>query len=157
MKITRRQGLALSASIGLTGCGMFGSSPTGLKLTITAGAQLNPGPAGNPAPLAFRFFELAGIDAFGTASFAALFYNPSDTLRSDLINSFTLEVTPSSTVNVTRTLDDQTRYLGIVAGYRDIGNATWRLTKKINVHGSNRVRLLAGQLAISYAPPGGWF
>jgi type VI secretion system protein VasD len=157
MTETRRGALLAGLGLGLTGCGIFGSSPTGLNLTIAASSQLNPNPSGVPAPLALKFFELVSADAFGTASFSALFYTPNDALRSDLLNTFGTEITPGSSAAIRRTLNGQAQYLGIVAGYRDIGNAIWRLTRPLNVHGGNRVRLVVGRLALSFPPAGGWF
>ncbi len=157
MTATRRGALLSGVGLTLAGCGIFGSSTTGLNLSIAASAELNPNPSGVPAPLAMKFFELVSADAFGTATFSALFYAPNDALRSDLLNTFGAEITPASNTVIKRTLNGQAQFLGVVAGYRDIGNATWRLTRPLNVHGGNRVRLIAGRLALSFPPAGGWF
>jgi type VI secretion system protein VasD len=156
MTVTRRGALLTGLGFTLTGCGLFGSSATGLNLSIAAGSELNPNPAGVPTPLALKFFELVSADAFGTATFSALFYTPNDALRTDLLNTFGAEITPASNTVIKRTLNGQAQFLGIVAGYRDIGNATWRLTRPLNVGGGNRLRLIAGRLNLSFAPAGGW-
>lgn len=154
MALTRRLALTTAAGSMLTACG---SSASRLKLSIQASAQLNPGPEGDPAPLALRFLELTSVNAFMTAPFAALFYNPSATLRSDLLDSFPIDVTPSSDIKTERVLNDQTQFVGIVAGYREIDDATWRMTQTVRQGRTTTVTLIADRLAISVAPKGGWF
>ena len=154
MTLSRRFALTLSMGSALAACG---SSPSRLKLSIQASAQLNPGPEGDPAPLALRFLELVSVNAFMTTPFAALFYNPSNALRSDLLDSFPIDVTPSADIKTTRVLSEQTQFLGIVAGYRNIDDATWRMTQKVRQGRTTTLNLIADRLAISNAPKGGWF
>jgi type VI secretion system protein VasD len=145
----RRTGLLLSLTA-LSGC--FGPSPTTLTLTVNADSELNPNKSGVASPLVLKFYELADADSFEAATFDQLFYTASATLKTDLLNSFTLQLVPGQkNVMVRRTLSSQTGFLGVVAGYRQISDADWRLTRRINMRGSNRIKLEAGRLALSFS------
>jgi type VI secretion system protein VasD len=147
--ITRRQSL-LFALLALGGCS--GPSPTGLKLSIFADSQLNPNNAGVASPLVIKFYELAGTSAFRAASFSDLFYSADNVLKSNLLNTFSVEVIPSQKlINPQTLLSSQTQFLGIVGGYRLIDNASWRLVWNVRQNSQNRVQLIAGRLALSFA------
>ncbi|GAB0114820.1 type VI secretion system lipoprotein TssJ [Acidisoma sp. C75] len=149
MKAYGRRTALLVSLTALSGC--FGPSPTTLNLTVDADPQLNPSNSNAPSPMVLKFFELTDPDAFEAATFNQLFYSANDTLKSDLLNTFSLQLVPGQKkATIRRNLTSQTAYLGIVAGYRQINNASWRLTRKINMRGSNRIRLVAGRLALSY-------
>ncbi|MGO1079364.1 type VI secretion system lipoprotein TssJ [Inquilinus sp. CA228] len=156
-KISRRLALC-SGLLALTGCSsLFGSSKTRLKATVDASGNVNPGPDDRPAPVAVRFYELTTRDSFDAADFQGLFYNPSTALGAALLNTISKDLIPGTNETMERDLSDQTRFLGIVAGYRDITNATWRTVVTVDQGDSNTVKVTLDRLSLTATRDDSWF
>ena len=64
--------------------------------------------------------------AFANASFFQLYDDDSAVLGGDLQDRSDFVLRPGETVSLTRNLKLETRFLGVVAAYQDIDQATWR-------------------------------
>jgi type VI secretion system protein VasD len=112
----------------LTGCAIFGPSVPHASIDIQSAKYLNPDINGNPSPIVVTIYELKNQFAFKQASYDALATNSSSILGGDLIDQQTIEVRPDTVMSVSQPLSPNTQYLGIVAAYRNIDQATWRTT-----------------------------
>ncbi|MGK9236881.1 type VI secretion system lipoprotein TssJ [Inquilinus limosus] len=156
-KVLRQVALCFGLLV-LAGCSsLFGSSTTQLTATVEASGNVNPGPDDQPAPIAVRFYELTTRDSFDAADFQGLFYEPSKTLGATLLNTISKELIPGTKDTMERDLSDQTRFLGIVAGYRDITNAEWRTVVPIDQGDSNTVKITLDRLSLTATRDDSWF
>ena len=104
-------GLLLAA-----GCG---SSPPLLRGTIAVDSNVNPDRAGRPSPIVVRVYELKSVAAFSGADFFALFDNEQATLSGELVGREEFQLQPD------------TKFIGVVAAFRDLEQARWRQTAPV--------------------------
>lgn len=123
--------------------------PTTAGLTVQATEKINPNAAGTASPVVVRIYELKATSVFDTAEFSQLFYDDQATLGGDMLDRREIEIAPGQTIERTDTLSSETRYLGFIAGYRDLSNATWRGKVSIESETDNTVLVTVDALSIS--------
>ncbi len=141
-------GLALAVS--LVGCMM--GFPTRIEANIAAAQDLNPDYQGRASPLVVRIYHLKSDLAFNNASFFALYDNDTGELGTDLLGKEELELLPGQDLVYSRELGPETRYVGILAGYRDIENASWRAVAPVKKGKTTEVKLDFARLKVSVLP-----
>jgi type VI secretion system protein VasD len=97
-----------------------------LRTRLTAAKDLNPDASGRPSPLVLRVFELRTESEFTGAEFFALYEREKQTLSATLVGSQEFELQPGETRQLNLTFPRETRYVGVIAAYRDIRGARWR-------------------------------
>jgi type VI secretion system protein VasD len=141
---TRRIILALSTLASLStglpvSAGLFGPDPPGvLTLTLNAGADQNPDPAGHPSSVAVHLYMLADLGKFQSADVFALTEREQQTLGADGLGSEQFVLAPRETRTITRELKPGVRYIGIAVMFRDIDRAQWRATSSVAATGTSR-------------------
>ena len=100
--------------------------PTGVVMYIQAAADLNPSAGGQATPVRVRLYELKSGAAFGRADYFSLVDAASTTLSTDLVAQDELLIQPGQQLTLERTLDEQSRLLGLVVSYRELDSAVWR-------------------------------
>ncbi len=100
--------------------------PTVVVMYIQAAADLNPSAGGQATPVRVRLYELKSGAAFGRADYFSLVDAASTTLSTDLVAQDELLIQPGQQLTLERTLDEQSRLLGLVVSYRDLDSAVWR-------------------------------
>ena len=122
--------VAALASLALAGCGGASAPPppTIAALTMTAAADINPDPAGKPAPVTVRIYQLASTAAFDHADFFQLYNNDQAVLGADMLGRDEVTITPGGTQQLVKDLKPGTTAVGVVAAFRDIQHANWRAT-----------------------------
>ena len=101
-------------------------APTLLSLTITADQGLNPGPGGgSPSPVVLRLLQLTDITAFNAADWFVLSAAGAGDLGGTVVVAEERLVTPGATTVYQRRVEDGARYLGAVAGFKDLAGV-WR-------------------------------
>jgi len=138
--------LALSVVAGCLGL------PTRIEATIAAADDLNPDYKGRPSPLVVRIYQLKSDLAFNNASFFALYDNDQVELGADLLGKEEIELRPGEDTVYSRELGEETRFVGILAGYRDIDNASWRAITEIKKGKTTEVTLDFARLKVSVVP-----
>lgn len=146
--ISRRTSLLLPM-LWLARCGSAPPPPPSLDLTITAGADQNPDPAGQPAPVAIRLYQLASDTAFARADVFALTDHESATLGLDDLGSEEIIIAPGERRSIVHPLKPGARILGVAALFRDIDRATWRAQAPLAEHGPTRLTLTTAKLRIT--------
>lgn len=123
----RRVLLALSLGPVLTsGCVLLSGS-VNVDVTIDAARDLNPDARGRPSPVALKLFELKSLTAFERADFFSLFDRERETLGAELVARDDFVVKPGDHLTQERKVAKETRFLGLLVGYRDLERAQWRL------------------------------
>ena len=86
-----------------------------------------PNSASEPSPVVLRVYQLKSDSAFHTAEFADIFYDDRKVLGSDLLGRKEFDLKPGVQVAYNDTISHEARYIGVIAGFRDIKSATWRV------------------------------
>ena len=125
----------ISALALLGGC----SGLTKIDLSLESSNKLNPDLNGRPSPVVLHLIELKHPVAFQNADFFSIYQHPRETLTPDFVRLEELEMRPGERRNVKFSVAEESRYLGILAAYRDLSGGEWqtviplRSKKKHNV------------------------
>jgi type VI secretion system protein VasD len=135
----------------LAGCGSPPKPPPPTVVTgsIEAAPQLNPTAAKRPSPVQVRIYELKSAAAFGSADFMSLYQGDQAALGPEMIAREEFTLRPGETRAYTKTLDGDTRFIGVVAAYRDLERATWRTVVPVQLNRTQKLTIRAGELAVS--------
>ena len=119
-----------------------------VEVSVAVAADVNPDARGRASPLVARLFELKSLAAFDGADFFALSERDKDTLGADLVAKEELLLQPGEQRKFKRTLDPATRFVAVVAAYRDIERARWRTSMPVVLNKTTPVTLSAQQRTI---------
>jgi type VI secretion system protein VasD len=118
--------LALFACV-LAGCAdKPPPKPALAGVTVAARADVNPDASGRPSPIVLRFYQLKADAGFLNADFFGLFDDDKRVLGADVAGREELQLAPGETRTLELGLAPETRFVGAVAAYHDIRDATWR-------------------------------
>ena len=142
--------MACAALIWLAGCSSLTpySTMTKVNLKLTANDQLNPDLNGRPSPIVISLFELKHPVAFENADFFSLYERAKDSLTPDLVASEELELRPGETVELKLSVEQGSRFVGVLAAYRDLPDTQWRYTAQLTPHAVTEVDLTLDQAGI---------
>lgn len=84
-------------------------------------------------PVVIRFYELTSLATFDSADFFSIFNEYKATLGNELLNSEEFRLIPGQKQKFNRTLHLDTRYVGVVAAFRDLEHSQWRTSVTIPV------------------------
>jgi type VI secretion system protein VasD len=126
--------------------------PSVIEISLAVAADVNPDARERASPLVARLFELKTLAAFDGADFFALTEHDKDTLGPDLVAKEELLLQPGEQRTFKRTLDPATRFVAVVAAYRDIERARWRATMPVALNQTMPVTLSVQQREIALAP-----
>lgn len=142
---------ALGVALLLTACAGGPPKPASVTGTIQASAQINPSASKRPSPLLIRVYELKSEAAFNASDFMSLYQRDQAALAADLLAKEEYILDPGETKTFAKTLAPDTRFLGIVAAYRDIEHAKWRSVVAIQPSQPQKVTVKAGELGVEAA------
>jgi type VI secretion system protein VasD len=112
---------------------MFTTQVKQMNLVITSRAALNPDDSGKSLPVVVRVVQLKDAKAFETAAYAQLSDGPEvitsnrEPLKADLLWSSETTLAPDTTLKLSETMNVATRYVGVVAFFRDVNHGEWQL------------------------------
>ena len=119
-------GLAALCAVALAGCASAPPAPVPMTCTVEASADLNPTINKRPSPLLVRVYALKSAAAFNNADFIALYQHDQTELANDLTGKDEYTVAPREQRSCSKLLTSDTRFIGVVAAFRDLEHATWR-------------------------------
>lgn len=136
--------------LALAGCSALSpySTQTKLHLTLDSNERLNLDVNSRPSPLVLRLYELKHPVAFENADFFSLYERGKDVLAQDLINSEELELRPGQSLDLKLTVAGTSRYVGVMAAYRDITETRWRYVITVQPEKNTRTHLILDQNGI---------
>jgi type VI secretion system protein VasD len=121
------------AALALLGCASYVATPDAhaadkiaVKTEITTAADLNPNRSGRPSPVALFMFQLKAAEGFENADYFSLTAAEATVLGGDLIERTQLMLQPGEARPMEAEFDEEARFIGFVAAFRDIENAQWR-------------------------------
>ncbi|MFT7774160.1 type VI secretion system lipoprotein TssJ [Roseateles sp.] len=146
----RRAVVVAGALLMLAGCGsLLPASPTRVKGDIQAVDALNPSVSQRPSPLRLRIYELRADSVFTKADFMSLYEGDRALLATDLVARDEITLQPGEKRPYERQLNPETRFLGVVAIYRDLDRATWRAVVPVRPNKTQALSIRADSLAIT--------
>jgi type VI secretion system protein VasD len=105
--------------------------PVTLQVTLVATDDVNPDARGRASPLSVRISELRSRSAFDAADFFSLYDREQATLGTELLSKEQYILRPGDTQGYTRKAQGETRFLAVVAAYRDLEGSIWRVAAGI--------------------------
>jgi len=147
---------AIVATVLVVGAGCAAKPPAdvSLKGTLQASEDLNLSSDGRPSPLRISIFQLRKVDKFQDADFFALYDNAAAVLGADMLAREDVTLKPGDVRKYEGEIDPETRYIGVIAAYRDINQAQW--SSYVEMPGKSVLKLMkrdpikiaAGSLAV---------
>jgi len=137
----------------LVGCSTLSpySSQTKLQLTLQSSEYLNLDINGRASPLVLRLYELKHPAAFESTDFFSLYERGKEVLGPDLVNSEELELRPGQNLELKLTVGPDSRYVGLLAAYRDLSDTRWRYVIGVRAQELTRVALTLDETGIDDA------
>jgi type VI secretion system protein VasD len=123
-------------------------APTKINLEISAAEDLNPDIKGQPSSLYFIIYELRTDGVFRNATFFGIYDDENAKFKNDLVTKEEKHIDPGQTFNFERELPPESKYIGILAAYRDINNAQWRAVAEVTQNKTNKLKVDFTRLAI---------
>ena len=143
---------ALGVALLLTACAAKPPPPpASVAGSIQASVQINPSASKRPSPLLIRVYELKSVAAFNGADFMSLYQRDQAALGGDLLAKEEFVLEPGETKTFAKTLAPDTRFIGVVAAYRDLEHAKWRTVVSVQPNQPQKVTVRAGELAVEAA------
>ncbi|WP_431033974.1 type VI secretion system lipoprotein TssJ [Pseudomonas yamanorum] len=138
----------------LGGCSLSPFSKlTKVDLTLTASERVNPDLHGRPSPIVVHLMELRHPVAFENADFFSLYGHAEHTLPKDLVNLEELELRPGDHSTLKLSLEPGSRYVGVLAAYRDLPRSQWRYVLPVTAQRLTRAELVLDQAGIRLVSP----
>ncbi len=140
----------------LSGCSTLSpySNTTKLDLSLNGSEKLNPDINGRPSPIVVRLIELKHPVAFENADFFSLYQRPKDILNPDMVSSEELELRPGENRSLKLSVQADSRYVGVLAAYRDLPESSWRYVIALQPERINQVALNLDVQGIKAIEPG---
>lgn len=142
---------AAAAALGLAllaGCASSPPPPTQVTGTIQASPQIDPSSSKRPSPLPIRVYELKSAAAFNNADFMALCQRDQTELSTEMVGKEEYVLNPGDSKTFAKMLAPETRFIGVVAAFRDLEHAKWRGIVAIRPNQKQQVLIKAGELSI---------
>ncbi|MFP8968228.1 type VI secretion system lipoprotein TssJ [Pokkaliibacter sp. CJK22405] len=150
MTILRSMLLAIATVVVLSGCGTMNSVvPPSTDLEFNVAKDVNPDPNGRPSPVVVRVLELNSRSVFDSQDFFALYDNPEAALGEDLLSKDELVLEPGEEKSYEMRLDRKTRFIAVMAAYRDLEHSRWRDVVVADPEGYDSFDVKIGKLSIS--------
>jgi len=116
----------IAMALMLSACASKPPEDVSIKGSVQAVDSINPDSLGRPSPLLVKVFQLGAVDKFEAADYFALSDSADATLGADLLGVESFLLAPGDNKPYEGEFDPQTRFIGVIAGYRDIHQAQWR-------------------------------
>ena len=129
-------------------------APTIVRITVNALDTANPDRTGRPSPVVVRVYELKTTAAFDSADFFTLYGKDQATLGGDLNAKNEFLLRPGDNRSVEQTVQPGTKFVAVVAAYRDIERSRWRVTEPVPPNQTTvmNVRVDAADVTIAAQP-----
>lgn len=116
------------------------SSPR-ITMEVASQPNVNPDNSGRPSPVILKMYEMRGDMAFRQSDFQTLFEEPMKVLGAELVAADELTLVPGEARTVGYAPMPETRFVGIIAGFRQLERADWRRVIPVNAEKPNLIRL----------------
>ena len=144
----RAAGLAAALlALALAGCGsapvpaLLPPAKTTLVSTTIVGSNVNPDGRKRPSPVIVRLYELKSTALFESTDFVTLFDKDQAALGAELVSREEFVLRPDDVKAVNKTLAPDAKYIGVVAAFRDLERARWRVAAPVVANKTNTMKI----------------
>lgn len=123
----------------LAACADKPPPPATLDLTINAAPSINPSLDNRPSPVSVRVYELTSLANFQGAPFFNLLEGDAAALGAELMGKEEVVIPPGGTRSVKKELKPTTRFIGMVAFFRDYERGIWRAQATVKPNADNKL------------------
>ncbi|WP_417534273.1 type VI secretion system lipoprotein TssJ [Marinobacterium stanieri] len=120
--------------------------PIKLEMYIDANTDINPDDSGQASPLEVRVYQFENINDFQRKDFFSLYQGASK--PEGLLDEQYLILLPGGNESISTDLNPRTRYIGVVAAYRDIDESSWRDSIQVRDSRGFLSRIISSQRAM---------
>ncbi|MCL9781346.1 type VI secretion system lipoprotein TssJ [Vibrio sp. S4M6] len=112
------------------------TTPSTMTFSMVTTNTINPNAKGNASPVELRVFELQDDSMFTSASYDQLINDFKQALKSNFIKDYDYVVLPNHFKFVEPlTLNNDTRYIGVMAFYSDSDHSEWKKVVEVKPFG----------------------
>lgn len=133
----------------LTACAGGPPKREALDMQVMATADVNPDMQGRPSPVILHIMELNSTEQFNRLDYMGLTQPSGAALGAELLGKNRLVLQPGESKELPMELNPMTTAIGLVAGYRDIDNASWRKVIPITQGDTKGIVITLGQTQIA--------
>ncbi|WP_198581698.1 type VI secretion system lipoprotein TssJ [Pseudomonas simiae] len=159
LELLTRWWLASGLLACMSGCNLFADpapeppADPHLTLTLQASLDTNRNLYGRPSPVRVQVFQLLDRRTFEQASLAQLSTAAEQTLRGDWLGQEMIVLRPGERYRYHFIPEPRMRYIGVIAEYRDIDQARWRVITLLDQRKTPVLSVLIGRHAIEFMAP----
>ena len=140
--------LAVAAGLALAGCASA-PKPTVVTATLQAATNVNPDVRKRASPIVIRVYELKSSAAFQAADFVSLYERDQATLAAEMGSREEFVLRPGEMKPWEKTVAPDTKFIGVMAAFRDIEHARWKTLVPVKTSLKNVVTIQASDIAVS--------
>lgn len=115
----------------LTACGSTSENNVDFSYVISASSDMNPDIQGKASSVIVRVYQLSNKINFENATYNELFESEHNALGTEYITLNEYLVDPDSKREIDLKISENTKYIGVVVGYRSTDMVTWRTFMKV--------------------------
>ncbi|HVK54598.1 MAG TPA: type VI secretion system lipoprotein TssJ [Burkholderiales bacterium] len=142
---------AVVALAGLMACAASGPKPTVIKASVDVQPTVNPDSRGRASPVVARVYALKSPAAFNGADFFSLFEKDKETLGAEMLDKEELQLMPGQKRDLQKPFPPETRYVGVIAAFRDLERSQWRAVIAVPPQKSTVLQIVVEKNAVSIA------
>lgn len=126
--VSRLLGIALVGSLLMSanGCSSAPKKPKPMAISFDVQENVNPDIHGRPSPVVMRMFELKSNAAFDGIDFFSLYERDKESLGAEMLAREEYPLRPGDKLKFDRLLQPDTRFIAVMAAFRDLEHAQWR-------------------------------
>jgi type VI secretion system protein VasD len=124
--IFQRLTVLVAGALLLSACAAKPPKPAPAHAEIIVSGDVNPDAAGRPSPVVVRVYQLRNDGEFNGADFFGVYEKEKETLGASLVAREEYVLAPGENRKLELPLNAETRFIGVIAAFRDIRTARWR-------------------------------
>jgi type VI secretion system protein VasD len=124
--MSRRLILLVASALLLSACAAKPPKPAAAHAELSVSGDVNPDASGRASPLVVRVYQLRNDGEFNGADFFSVYEKEKETLGASLVSREEYVLTPGENRKLELPLNAETRFIAVVAAFRDIRTARWR-------------------------------
>jgi type VI secretion system protein VasD len=119
-------GVLVAGAALLSSCASKPPKPAPTHAELVVSADVNPDASGRASPVVVRIYQLRNDGEFNTADFFSVYEKEKETLGASLVSREEYELAPGENRKLEMPINADSRFIAVVAAYRDIRVARWR-------------------------------
>jgi type VI secretion system protein VasD len=128
--ISRRLILLVAGALLVGACASKPPKPAPTHAELTVSPDVNPDSSGRASPVVLRVYQLRNDGEFNSADFFGVYEKEKETLGASLVSREEYVLAPGENRKLDLPVNAETRFIGVVAAFRDIRVARWRAVSR---------------------------